>query len=209
MGKSIVVFGANGRVGRLVVDELTARGYSVRAFVHGKPERSVEGVDYVQGDVYEARDIDAVLNSADAVISCLGSWGTKNKDILTSGMTHIIPAMERSKISRIISLTGADAWTEAEKPSAVQKIMHGIFGLFAGKILRDGEQHMRLLAGSELTWTVLRSPVMNDRGSKSCKCTLDYPMPWTTINRRAVAQAVCDQLESNKYLRQSPFLHRV
>lgn len=204
----IVVFGANGRVGRLVVDELLSRGNSVRAFVHHEPRQKLEAVEYVHGDIYREDDVSFAVDGVDVVISCLGSWGTMRKDILAEGMKNIIPQMETRGISRIISLTGADASTEVDKPNWLQKLMHTALSILAGKIVRDGELHMELLAASKLDWTVLRSPVMNEKGTAEYALSSDYPLPWNTINRHAVAIALCDQLENRAHIKQVPYLHR-
>lgn len=98
--KTIAVFGANGRVGSLVVSELLTRGYGVRAFVHGEPRERLTGVTYIQGDVADAAKVAEALTGADAVISALGSWGTPSKDILRTAMKTIVPLLEASDTRR-------------------------------------------------------------------------------------------------------------
>ncbi len=204
----VVVFGANGRVGQLVVNELAARGHVVRAFVHGEPRQKLDGVEYVRGDIYREVDVQAAIRGMQGVVSCLGSWGTEHKNILETGMSYIVPAMKAAGISRVVSLTGADAWMDDESHSLLQKVMHLIFGVVASKILRDGEAHIRILRASDLNWTVLRSPVMNEKGPKQYLLTRSYPLPWGTVHRHAVAQAMCDQLDSSDFTRLAPYLHR-
>lgn len=205
---NIAVFGANGRVGRLVVAELVRRGHHVRALVHGQPQQTSETVEYRQCDIYDAAQVRESIVGCEAVISCLGSWGTKRQDVLSVGMQHIIPAMQENHVARIVSLTGADAWTESDRPGLIQKIMHLVFGIIAANILKDGETHIQLLAKSTLDWTVVRSPVMNEKGSDAYYLDSTYPAPTQTIHRQAVARALCDQLETHDFSRISPFIHR-
>ncbi len=123
----ITVFGASGKVGRLVVAELLGRGHNVVAFVHSQKltekdfvrdsvhdAKATKNIRIVQGDIYNAVQVAAALSGSQAVISVLGSWGTKRKDILCSAMRAIIPAMEQQHIQRIVSLTGHDARTEGD-----------------------------------------------------------------------------------------------
>ena len=84
-----------------------------------------------------------------------------------------------------------------------------IFNTLAGKILRDGEAHIRTLSQSSLDWTVVRSPVMNDKASMAYKLNETYPWPWQTVNRQLVAQAMVAQVTSSQYVRKAPYLHRV
>lgn len=224
--KTVAVFGANGRVGSLVVNELVSRGYAVRAFVHSsKKLGDTKDVQFIQGDIGDVTKVQEALIGADAVLSALGSWGTKQKNILTMGMKVIVPQMEKKGLQRLISLTGADAWTGAQmedfrlkrrlffgtynhRPAVLQAFAHRIFSTLAGKIVEDGENHMKLLESSSLDWTVIRSPVMNNRGESEFELTNTYPWPWATINRTGVAISMVDQIENTNYVRQAPYIGR-
>lgn len=205
----VTVFGASGHVGSLVVEELLNQGHDVNAFVHSDATLlKGSGLKIIKGDIYNAKDVMNALAGSHAVISALGSWGTPRKDILASGMNNIIPAMEQAEITRIISLTGADARDKGDIISPIHRLSHFGIGLIARKVLKDGESHVRMLRGSNLKWTVIRSPVMNGKGSSFYNLTSKRPMPWRTINRHAVAKAMVDQLDDNTFVSQSPFISR-
>jgi putative NADH-flavin reductase len=206
---NITVFGANGRVGRLVVTEALKRGHHVKAFVHGQnPFDTNKNLEIVQGDIYTREDVANALSGSDSVISTLGSWGTPKKDILTTGMRSIIPEMERLDIQRIVSLTGAGCKTRQDSNSLKLILNRLPLLILARKVLKDGENHIHLLESSSLTWTVLRSPVMNNSGNSSYKLSDTWPMPWSTINRTSVAEAMVDILEQNIVSSVAPFIRR-
>jgi putative NADH-flavin reductase len=209
-GMKIVVFGANGRVGSLAVAELLKRGYKVKAFVHsGSNFKDNKNLEVTKGDIYSKDDVAKAIKGADVVISALGSWGTPKKDILTSGMKNIIPAMQQNKIKRIVSLTGSDAKAPGDAENLLHRASHLALSVIASKILRDGENHIELLNQSGLDWSVVRSPVMNDRGNASkSELNLKRPKPWATINRKSVALAMVDLIEPTKHLRQAPYISR-
>ena len=205
----VAVFGANGRVGNLVVGILLEQGHMVRAFVHGSTQFTEhKNLEVIQGDIYSASEVSGAVAGSDAVVSTLGSWGTKNKDILSVGMRHIIPAMNAHGVSRIISLTGADADADGDRHSLLHYFSKTLFGLAAGKVLQDGEKHMELLAESGLEWTVIRSPVMRETGSKTFVLDRRRPSPWATINRHGVAAAMAMLVTSAKFTRAAPYIHR-
>lgn len=204
----VVVFGANGRVGRLVVEGLLAQSHTVRAFVYSEANGYDARVTIIRGDVHDILTVDSALAGADVVVSCLGSWGTKSKDILTSGMRSIIPSMKRHGIRRIVSLTGADARAKRDTPDGIHRLSHFVLSIMAPKILADGEAHLRLLEQSDLDWTVIRSPVMNEKGSDQYRITDRPSMPWVTIHRHGVAHAMVEQIDSHDFLRTSPYMHR-
>jgi putative NADH-flavin reductase len=205
----VVVFGASGKVGQKVVAKLLASDHIVVAFVYGGSSFSEnKNLEVVQGDVKDLDSVGKVVVSCDAVISTLGSWGTKTKDILSAGMANIVPVMEAQGVKRIISLTGADALLPGEKAQGIQLLTRPIFSLLAGKILRDSEDHLKTLEASSLDWTVVRSPVMNEKGSKSFLLNTERPKPWETIHRDAIATSILSVLEDDIYIKQAPIIHR-
>ncbi len=207
--KRIVVFGANGRVGRLVVSLLLEKDFAVTAFVHRDDGSfNTDQVHVVQGDVYDADTVETAMTQADAVISTLGSWGTPKKDIVSSGMRAIIPLMQRNHIKRIISLTGAEARASDDNLSLFHRFTYPAAAIIAGKILRDGEDHIAQLEQSGLDWTVVRSPIMTEIGSPKYALSTSRCLPWQTIHRHAVAKAMVDQIDDKTYIGKSPFINR-
>lgn len=205
----ITVFGANGRVGKLVVAELLSRGHEVTAFVHNHSGFE-EGplLKIVKGDAGDPAAVKKAIQQADAVISALSSWGTPSKDILTKGMRAIIPAMQAGSITRLISVTGAEAEAAGDHKGVIHRISKVALGLIGGKILKDGEAHIRLLGQSDLDWTVVRSPIMNERGAANYQLVDKRPLPSATINRHAVARCLVELLDDKQYVKQAPYIKR-
>jgi putative NADH-flavin reductase len=206
--KQITVFGASGQIGRRVVELLLDRGYNVVAAMHGhNPLSDHEYLTVVPVDIYDAASVEQALEGSSVVISALGSWGTKRKDILTVGMQHIIPAMEKLQIRRIVSLTGADARAAGDKMGLVHQLTHIALGAVAPKILKDGEQHITMLENSSLEWTVIRSPIMSAANSVGYGVlSLHRPLPWQRISRQYVAEAMVRAIEDDEWVRQAPYI---
>lgn len=211
----LTVFGASGKVGRLVVAECLKRGHHVVAFTHRSNSLPGEGqfenpqnLTIVQGDIHESEHVSRAITGSHAVLSTLGSWGTKHKDVVSTGMRMIIPAMEQQGTTRIVSLTGTEALDAGDKPSMAKKMARFGAKLFAGKILRDGEEHIRLLRNSSLEWTALRSPVMTNDHDITYTLTLTPRSPLETVPRIAVAKAMVDQIEGPAYDNAAPFIYR-
>lgn len=203
---TITIFGANGAVGRLLVDRALSEGHRVRAFVHSHndlpphPELTI-----IKGDVRSADDVAAALDGADCVLSALSSWKSPQKDVLQTAMERIIPAMRTAGISRIVSLTGAEARAQGDKLSLVHRVAHAALGIIAGGVLHDGEKHIAALEISGLDWFVLRSPIMADRPAGSFALTTERPMPWERISRQAVVNAMINEL-TDPHSQQSLFI---
>lgn len=209
MNEQITVFGANGRVGRLVVAELVQRGYTVQAFVHNKSNFvETPQLKIIQGDIYSPQDVERALDGSQAVISTLGSWGSPMKNILTVGMTHIIPAMKRRGISTIVSLTGADARAKADMLGLIHRLTRPLLTIFMGRIMADAERHIELLEKSGLDWTVVRSPVMLKRRPNHDRYKLDVkrPLPWQTVPYRLVALAIVNAVQDRTWSQEAPYI---
>jgi putative NADH-flavin reductase len=205
----ITVFGASGKVGTLVVEEALRRGFTVTAFIHRRNLFAPSGnLAIVQGDIYNSTDVAKALRGSQAVVSCLGSWGTPKKNVLASAVQAIIPAMHEHKIQRIITLTGSSALEPGASPQLTHRLLLRLLAPFpAGKVFYDGEEHMRLLAQSGLDWTTVRSPVMNNIG-KAYTLNLRPANPWETITRTSVAKALLDQIQSSDFRAAAPVIHR-
>lgn len=206
--KNITIFGANGRVGRLIVEKALLEGHHVTAFVHHKHHfNDNKQLHVIEGDVYNPADLDKALAGADVVVSALGSWRTPDKDVLSFGMTNIIPIMKKNKISRIISLTGAEARAKSDQRGLVHDVAHMLLSIIAGKVLKDGEEHIQLLESSGLDWVVIRSPIMKESTSITYSLTNIRPFPWETVSRAAVAHAMLREAVDDNISQQAAFIH--
>jgi len=205
--KTITVFGASGKVGRLVVANALSQGYTVKAFVHSHGDFTEHpNLTIVKGDIYAALDVATAIEGAYAVISTLGSWGTPKKDVLSAAMHYIVPAMRAGGITRIVSLTGADARASGDTLGIIHRLSHLGINIVAGKILDDSERHISLLERSELDWTVIRSPIMTSRKSTIFTLTHTRPLPWSTITRQCVALALLAELGPDHHSQQALFI---
>ena len=207
---NLTVFGASGKVGRLVVDEALHRGHKVRAvtrvsniFTNG------ENLEVFRANIYNKVAVSQAVEGSDVIISCLGSWGTPKKDVLSSAMKSIIPAMKMFKVSRIISLTGSDSLAANDQSSFIHRNSHKLLGKLAPKILNDADDHIKLLENSQLDYVIVRSPAMLSFGNpQNYELTSLRPMPWQLINRKSVACAMIDLAEVKLTGIRAPYITR-
>lgn len=205
----LIVFGASGKVGHLVVDEAIRRGHQVTAIVYKKSERHFSSaVDVREIDVHNRRQVIGCIKGHDAVLSALGSWGTATQDILSAAMASIIPAMESYSVKRIVSLTGADARVAGDRPGLSSRILRSLLVAIGPKVIDDGEQHIYLLQKSQLDWTVIRSPKMKNGAFHAYQLSQKSAKAWEIVSRRTIACAMLDLVENSTHLRQAPIIHK-
>ena len=205
----VTVFGASGKVGRQVVDLLVADNHEVVAFIHThNPFADYPDVAIVSGSITDDVAVAKAVHGSQAVISCLGSWGTATKDIVSTGTRQIIAAMERESVSRIITVSGAGAFYNKDQPTALDRLTHRFLGIVAAPILRDGEEHLAALQVSGLHWTCLRSPVMTMSKRTAYRLSSKLPTLLASVPRAAVARALIDQLNDIQHFSQAPVIYR-
>jgi len=203
----ILIFGATGKAGRVVAAEALARGHQVVAFVHKNAPPEHPQLTVVRGDAHNTRSIAQAAEGCDAVISCLSSWGTPHKDVLASAMRAVIPALEANNVHRIVTLTGNIAKAPGETLSWFNRAVHGFLVTVAPKVAHDAEDHMALLAASNLNWTTVRSPVMVNGASNTYRLTSTVSI-FGTITRQAIAACMLDLVTSDDWSKQAPLVRR-
>lgn len=120
--RKVLVAGATGQTGRLIVSELLASGYEVRALVRDTAKaREVLGdkVELVQGDVKDPVTLAAAVSGTDAVISAVGARGAKGPDrpeaIDYQGVKNLVDAAVAAR-SRQFVLVSSRSVTQADNP---------------------------------------------------------------------------------------------
>src|SRR5437867_6748206 len=67
----------------------------------------------VRGDVLDAASVNAAIRGQDAVLSALGSTARNPAPVLSVGVRHILDAMERHGVRRIVAVSVAGALRES------------------------------------------------------------------------------------------------
>lgn len=166
----LTIFGASGRTGRHLVRLALDQGHHVTAFVRDPDKLARVGVPVehehlriVQGDVTDAEPVHEAVAGADAVLSALGHAKGSPKDVQTVGTRHILDAMDRHGVDRLISETGAGVPDPKDAdPSLGARFMRGLMQLIAADVLQDAEQHADLIRQSEADWTLVRAPRLTE-----------------------------------------------
>lgn len=149
----LLILGATGRVGQKIVEHALADQHDVIAFVRNpeKLDLTAEGLTVYKGNVLDANDVARTLEGVDAVISALN---TDQNNTLSRSMPIIVNAMEKSQVSRIITIGTAGILDSRTEPE--------LFRFQSNESKRRkttaAEDHLKAyqtLRGSNLDWTVV------------------------------------------------------
>jgi uncharacterized protein YbjT (DUF2867 family) len=152
---NLVVLGATGRTGRLVVEQALAAGHTVTALVRS-PEKLTTGNSHLRVITGEATDTSALsraLEGADAVISTLGGKGS----VIADSTQAIVAAARAAGVSRVVVLS---SWVvERDRMDAVTRLLTGIA---MGPVIKDKSAGEKVLRQSGLEWTIVYASLLTD-----------------------------------------------
>lgn len=105
----VLVVGATGSIGRLVVEEAVREGHEVRALVRdrGKSSRLPAGAEVIVGDVTRPETLPRAVEGVDAIVLTLGSDGrgkTGAENVDYGGVRNVLRALGSRK-ARIALMT--------------------------------------------------------------------------------------------------------
>ncbi|MEP7200621.1 MAG: SDR family oxidoreductase [Chloroflexota bacterium] len=205
----IVIFGATGGTGRVLVAQALGAGHAVTAFVRDPSQIATrhERLTLAQGDMGDAARVAEAIKGQDAVLSAFGPRrGSKDTDLLAVGTRHILAAMRQHGVRRFISQSGAGVVDERDEPSLVRTLIRALLKLSAPHVLADAEQQFALVKASDLDWTMVRVPRLKE-GAPTGKYRVGYKPPaGAAVTRGDIAEFMLKQLTDKTYLRQAPFI---
>ncbi|TQR17802.1 NAD(P)-dependent oxidoreductase [Psychrobacillus soli] len=148
----IALFGATGRVGRDILLLLLQNNIEVTALVRDSEKvQPHDRLTVLQGDARLAMDIERTLENADAVISALG---TDQTTVLTESISHIIIAMKKQKIHRIITIGTAGILTSRVEPELLR--YESSESKQRSKVAaKEHHRVFHMLSQSSLDWTIV------------------------------------------------------
>jgi uncharacterized protein YbjT (DUF2867 family) len=159
----IVVLGAAGRTGRLVVEQALTRGDAVVAYVRNPYgiARS-PGLEIAVGQLDDTLALRAAIDGADAVLVCLGTQGKrmkKNVDLMQKSVPSIINAMKEGNVSRLVLESAYGVGDTARTAGLIARV---VYKTVVGAIYQDKERSEALLPGSGLKWTSVYPVMLTD-----------------------------------------------
>ncbi|KXI69071.1 NADH-flavin reductase, partial [Bacillus cereus] len=197
----IAILGANGKAGKILVNEALEKGYQVKILTRNSTntEKINENIETIIGDARNFSTIQDLLQGCSAVINAVGQ--PKNESYIFSTVTkHILEAMKESKIKRYIVISGGSLNVTGDQKGIVNKIGATLFKLFLPKMMQDKYKELQIIQNSEVDWTIVRLPfVIEGNGIGSIKESL-VDMPGIKIQNGDIAPFVIKQINSDRYV---------
>jgi len=160
----ILVIGAAGRIGRIVVEKALGHGHDVRAFVHQTPLALAHPrLEVVSGDVVRFEDVERAVTGCDAVVFAVASGGARDSRIHSEGVGHVLHAMAAHEVTRLAAVSAAGVFARKDPHLSVG------FKAMISTVLRatydDLERMEQRVAASGVSWTIVRPVGLSDAPS--------------------------------------------
>jgi putative NADH-flavin reductase len=211
----ILILGATGRTGRLIVEDALKQGYDINVLVRDKNKISFSSrsIKVYQGTPTRRADIAAAMQGCEVVISALGiarasdaPWSKliTAKDFISESMKNVIAEADQQNLKRLITVS---AWGVGETKKEIPFWLRWLINYTKlGPVYAEHEAEEKLLADSNLNWTAVRPVALNDsKKIKTLKVSFNnFPKPNLQISRQSVARFMVDILQSDKYDMKSP-----
>ena len=209
---NIVVFGANGGTGRLLVRQALDAGHTVTA-VTRHPETfpvTHENLTVLAADVYDPNAVDSAVAGHDVVLSALGvPYGRKPITVYSAGIANIIAAMERHGIPRLgcVSSSATDPATRYHDTGGgffFEKVLKPIITKTMGKELYADMLRMEhLVQQSELDFTIVRPSGLFETPGVTEYVAAEIELPERYTSRADLAAFMLRLGEGDEYSRTS------
>lgn len=155
----VLVVGASGRTGRLLVAGALERGHDVTALVRA-PERLgalEDRMRVVRGDVLDGGIASDAVDGQEAVLVALGVGERRSEPAVgAQGTLNVIRSMQRYHVRRLVVLSagGAQPGPDPNLPWAFERIVKP---LFLKRVYADLRRMETSVRQSELDWTIVRA----------------------------------------------------
>jgi putative NADH-flavin reductase len=208
----ILLLGASGRTGKIILQKAIQDGLKVTAIVRDKSKlegtvaKIIEGTPYYKDTVLSsAKECDAVISTLNISRTSDSPWAKLRspEDLISRSVQNAVEGMRQNNVKRIIVLSVLGAGDSKDK-------MPMLFNLFISMTnlryaFKDHTRQEEILAESGLEWTVIRLPMLTDDvGEDEVLVNMnDGTRLKRKVNRETVARFILNILNEEKYYKKT------
>jgi putative NADH-flavin reductase len=202
----VLLFGAGGRVGKVVLAELAARGHDVTAAFRAKPfpDGLPANVKPVVGDATDAASVATVAKGQDAVVSAVGPGVLKNAEVIETAAHALVEGLEKAGTKRLLIVGGAG--TLEIRPGVMRLDDPSYPEQYRPQGVRQ-KVALEAFRASSLDWTYISPAVLFNPGERTGKyriggdAVLADASGKSAISFEDFAIALADEIETPRNVR--------
>ncbi|WP_082763535.1 NAD(P)-dependent oxidoreductase [Frondihabitans sp. PAMC 28766] len=196
----VLVLGATGKTGRLVLERAIAAGHEVTALVR-EPTKlgTLQGVRSLTGDATSAIDIAAAVDGQDAVLNALGSRDLRHP-VEAASTSVLLPAAAKAGVTRLIVCSAFGVGESRDGANAFQRVF---FSSVLRRVYAAKEAADAVVRSSAFDWTLVYPTRLENTPATGRVLAVESFSGVGRVSRADVAQFMVDQLESEKWSRKT------
>lgn len=201
----IVVIGATGATGRLVVDQAIQRGHHVVAYIRRTAAlEPKQGLSIVVGQLEDQVALGSTLRGADAVLCCLGTHSLRNVTLMQKSLPLIARAMQSAGVDRLILLSAYGVGETARTASSFARFL---YRTIVSSVYNDKAASEVALARTDVKWTgiypvILTNGPLSEAVDVRPMSSVHKVSGLPKVSRADVARAMLDAAENESTIGQ-------
>ncbi len=203
----VLVLGASGRTGRIIVCKLLQHGFAVTAFV--RTLQKLECIQHsnllvIQGDIRNNSSMDEAIKTCDVVISALGKITLTRHSVISDAVAALIGLMKLYGKRRLIFISSLGVGDSKGQLGLIYNLVY--LPTFLRNVFRDKERQEKLIHESDLDWTIIRPahflPFPLPLRYRECVMPA-RPRIFPVISRLHTAGCIVQECDENRYIRKN------
>ena len=198
----VLVFGATGKTGKLVVERALNAGHEVTVLVRDAGKIRDGKVRVLTGDATKPSDVLNAVQGQDAVIESIGGTTPyKATTLETTSATNIVNAMKSKGVKRlvVVSMLGLGQ----SRTQAPWWYKHLLMTTFLRGSTKDKNNKEAVVKNSGLDYILVRPPILKDGPATGSIKVLGLNAIGHAITRADLANFLVAQLKSDDHLRKA------
>jgi len=173
---NLVVLGATGGTGRLVVEQALAAGHTVTALVRSPAKLTLRNpnLHVIAGQATDPSAVLRALDGADALITTLGGNGS----VISDSTQAIVDAAPKAGVGRVVVLSSF--LVERDRFAPITRLLTG---LAMGSMIKDKRAGEKALRESNLGWTIVYASGLSDGPAGGPVVVLTEGSRWSLSHR--------------------------
>jgi uncharacterized protein YbjT (DUF2867 family) len=205
----ILLLGATGRTGKLVIEEAIRRGHKISAIARSPEKLKDYQIDITKGTPYDYETVEKALSGCEAVINTLNisrksdnPWAglVSPRDLISKSAANCVTAMMNAGIKRFIALSTIGAGSSWKTTPVILKLIVSCSNLKYA--FRDHGKQEDILQNSSIEYTICRAPMLsteiNTTGAVAVKNEENPPK--MILSRNSAAEFFIKIIENKEHI---------
>jgi putative NADH-flavin reductase len=197
----IIIFGATGGTGKLVVQQALEAGNLVTIVVRNPTTFDFRhhNLEIIQGDIFQIATFENAIKGKDVVVSCLGIQKREPTTVYSEGVTNLLKAMGKHGVNRIICLSAGAVIVPPEGSFMtkffIKNVLQKIFKyLYADMLIME-----KILKATRFNYTIVRPPwLRNSKHTGKYRTSINQHLANPTkISRTDLADYIVQNLTNS------------